>query len=58
MDIKEEIKQKVIDGDIAGTTESVKKAVESEMPAPKFFWRRWFPESRKWDGCLRRRNIS
>ena len=33
MDIKEEIKQKVIDGDIPGTTEVVKKAVESEMPA-------------------------
>jgi 5-methyltetrahydrofolate--homocysteine methyltransferase len=33
MDIKDEIKQKVIDGDIPGTTESVKKAVESEMPA-------------------------
>jgi len=33
MDIKEDIKQKVIDGDIPGTTEAVKKAVESEMPA-------------------------
>ena len=32
MDIKEDIKQKVIDGDIPGTTEAVKKAVESEMP--------------------------
>jgi 5-methyltetrahydrofolate--homocysteine methyltransferase len=33
MDIKEEIKQKVIDGDIPGTTEAVKKALESEIPA-------------------------
>jgi methylmalonyl-CoA mutase cobalamin-binding domain/chain len=33
MDTKEDIKQKVIDGDIPGTTEAVKKAVESEMPA-------------------------
>lgn len=33
MGIKDEIKQKVIDGDIPGTTEAVKKAVESEIPA-------------------------
>ena len=33
MDIKDEIKQKVIDGDIPGTTEAVKKAVQSEIPA-------------------------
>lgn len=33
MDIKGEIKQKVIDGDIPGTTEAVKKALESEIPA-------------------------
>jgi len=33
MDIKDEIKQKVIDGDIPGTTEAVKKALESEIPA-------------------------
>lgn len=33
MDIKGEIKQKVIDGDIPGTTEAVKKAVQSEIPA-------------------------
>ena len=33
MDIKGEIKQKVIDGDIPGTTEAVKKALELGMPA-------------------------
>jgi 5-methyltetrahydrofolate--homocysteine methyltransferase len=33
MDVKDEIKQKVIDGDIPGTIEAVQKAVESEMPA-------------------------
>jgi len=33
MDIKDEIKQKVIDGDIPGTKEAVQKAVESKIPA-------------------------
>jgi len=33
MGIKDEIKQKVIDGDIPGTKEAVQKALESEMPA-------------------------
>ena len=33
MDIKDEIKQKVIDGDIPGTKEAVKKAIESELAA-------------------------
>ncbi len=34
MGIKDEIKQKVIDGDIPGTKEAVQKALESETPAP------------------------
>ena len=33
MGIKDEIKQKVIDGDIPGTKEAVQKALESETPA-------------------------
>ena len=33
MGIKDEIKQKVIDGDIPGTKEAVQKALESEIPA-------------------------
>jgi 5-methyltetrahydrofolate--homocysteine methyltransferase len=33
MDIKDEIKQKVIDGDIPGTKEAVQKAIESELVA-------------------------
>jgi len=33
MEIRDEIKQKVIDGDIPGTKEAVQKAVESKIPA-------------------------
>ncbi len=58
MSIADEIKQNILDGNIDGIQEMVKKAHEDGMEARTILLEAWCLESRRWADYLKQGNIS